>query len=91
MNIQQELYKAIELGLPVESIQQIIADGADFRAKNDWSIRWAARNGRTETVKALAELGADVRAGNDWPIRWAAYRGHTETVELLKSLGARLD
>ncbi len=88
MNIQEELYKAIELGLPVEAIQQIIADGADVRAENDCAIRMAAYYGHTETVKALTELGADVRAENDEAIRYAAYRGHIEMVKLLAQLGA---
>jgi len=43
----------------------------------------AAKNGHTETVKALLAAGASVHVWNDYALHWAAFRGHTETVKVL--------
>jgi hypothetical protein len=52
------------------------------------ALRWASRNGHTETVNLLLDRGADIHANNDGALRSASYHGHTETVKLLLDRGA---
>ena len=69
-------------------MRRLIAEGADIHAGSDFALRWASRNGHTETVRTLLDAGADVRAEDDLALRWAAECGHTETVRTLLDAGA---
>jgi ankyrin repeat protein len=54
-------------------------------------LRFAAKEGRTETVKALLAGGADIDAKNkdgDTALMIATLLGHTETVKALLAEGA---
>ena len=61
--------------------------GADVK-NNDWPICIAAKRGRLEVVKFLAENGADVRVNNNWPICRATKKGKLEMIKFLVDKGA---
>jgi hypothetical protein len=67
----------------METVQALLASGADLHADNDDALGLAAWNGHTKTVKALLASGADVHANDDYALYWAACWGHTETVKVL--------
>ncbi|MDB6096631.1 MAG: hypothetical protein JWM09_909 [Francisellaceae bacterium] len=56
----------------------------DATAKNNYAIRFAARNGHLDVVNRLLEVpGVDATADNNFAIKWAACFGHCEVVELI--------
>jgi ankyrin repeat protein len=80
-----------------ETVQVLIADGADVCVQNDMALRWAASGGHTETVKILLAAGTDVHAQDDdvhaqddHALRLAGWHGHTETVKALLASGANV-
>ncbi|WP_236794298.1 ankyrin repeat domain-containing protein [Amycolatopsis sp. GM8] len=62
-------------------------DPAEVR---DEALSWAARNGRVDTVRALADRGADLDADvyRGTALTWAASCGQESTVRALLELGA---
>ena len=71
-----------------EWTKDLIELGADVHADNDYALRSASGNGRTEVVKLLLDAGANVHANNNYTLQWASYKGHTEVVKLLLDAGA---
>ncbi|NYZ74089.1 ankyrin repeat domain-containing protein [Candidatus Micrarchaeota archaeon] len=79
----------------IETINLLIAKGADVNAKDDGgttALMCAAQNGDAVVARLLIAKGADVNARNMYgmtPLMWAAYESHNkETVELLIAKGA---
>jgi ankyrin repeat protein len=66
-------------------VKFLVEQGANIHAKDDFPLRWAAKNGHLEVVKFLVEQGANIHADNDFPLRWAAKNGHLEVVKFLES------
>jgi hypothetical protein len=71
-----------------ETVQMLIAAGADVHAGHDRALCWAAKNGHTEIVKILLDAGADVHADHDYALCCADNNGHTKTVKVLLDAGA---
>jgi ankyrin repeat protein len=54
--------------------------------KNNFPIRWAAKNGEVEMVRNLLNNNlVDPSADKNYAIRWASYNGHIDVVRLLLS------
>jgi len=64
--------------------------GTDVHAKNDFALRWTARDGDLEMVKILLQKGADVHARNDDALHWAIQNDHSEIVKILLKAGANV-
>ena len=77
-----------------EVVESLLADIADFHAKNDngeTPIHSASYYGRIEVVKALLAAGANVNAKNEYdetPLHVAAEKGQVGVVEALLEAGA---
>ena len=67
----------------LSGIKELICEGADIHAREDFALRWASENGHLEIVKFLMENGADIHAENDCALRWASENGHLEIVKFL--------
>ena len=68
-----------------DCIIDLINEGADVHADNDYALMVASENGHIEVVKILLEHGADVHADNDSALRYASSNGHVDAVKLLKT------
>jgi hypothetical protein len=44
-----------------EVIKELIENGADIHAGNNYVLHWASENGHVEVVKYLVEKGADIK------------------------------
>ena len=75
--------------ITVKIIKELLNEGADIHAGNDYALRHASRYGHLEIVKLLLDRGADIHACDDYALRWASHNGHLETVKLLLSRGAK--
>ena len=77
-----------------ESVELLIADGAEVNAKNKWGftpLHRAARYGHKELVELLIANGADVNAKDKWgytPLPWAIWNEDRDMVKLLVDKGA---
>ena len=71
----------------INVVRELIEEGADVRADDDFALRWTAGNGHLEIVKLLVEQGANARAKDDYALRWAASNGHLEVVKYLVEQG----
>ncbi len=79
-------------------IEQLVAAGVDpndpRQAVNagETPLMHAARSGRVEAVRALAQAGADLDAQEGWngqsALMWSAAEGHVPVVEILIAAGA---
>ena len=78
------LIKAAKQGM-IPLIKELLAEGANVHAGNDYALRWASGNGHIDTVAMLLEAGADVHAEDDYALRWASHNGHTEILTILKN------
>lgn len=91
----RELWRIAESGELDELLA--ILPSADVNARNEHgmtALMRAARQGRTQMVRALLEHGADpnlVRNDNFTALSLAAFFGHTEIVEMLLGRGAQTD
>ena len=75
----------------LEMVKYLVENGADFRADDDYVVRWASRFGHLKVVKYLVEKGANFRADDNYAIRWASRNGHLEVVKYLVEMGAPED
>jgi hypothetical protein len=66
-----------------ETVEALLAVGADVHARDDYALREAAYRGHADTVRLLLGSGADAHAKDDEALRWAAYGGRTQTVQIL--------
>jgi ankyrin repeat protein len=69
-------------------IKELISQGADIHAGNDYALRYASSRGYLEVVKYLIGKGADIHADDDDALKSASYYGHLEVVKYLISKGA---
>jgi ankyrin repeat protein len=72
----------------VDDVRELLEKGANVHINNDYTLRWASRDGHLEIVKLLIEKGADVHAKDDEAIRIASEVGHLKIVQLLLENGA---
>jgi ankyrin repeat protein len=82
----------------VDAVVALTARGADVNARETWrgqtALMWAAAEGNTAAVRALARAGADVKAQSKagfTPLLFAAREGRLETAGALLDLGSSLD
>jgi ankyrin repeat protein len=66
-------------------IKNLIKNGTNIHAQDDWALCYASLLGYLEIVKLLVENGASIHTCNDYPIRMASIKNHTEVVEYLES------
>ena len=71
-----------------ETVQTLLAAGADVHSVEDLALRRAAYFGHTETVEVLLAHGANVHARGEYGLCYAARNGKTETVKVLLANGA---
>ena len=71
-----------------DCIIDLINEGANIHAYDDFALRYASSNGHVDLVKILLEHGADVHADNDSALRNASGGGHVEVVKILLEHGA---
>jgi hypothetical protein len=71
-----------------ETVQTLLAHGANVHVRDDEALRVTGYRGHTETVRALLASGANVHAMGDYALRWAADAGRTATVKILLASGA---
>ena len=72
----------------VNKAKQLIENGVDIHARDDWALRQSASKGHLNFVKYLVENGADIHAENDWALRCSAENGHLSIVKYLVKNGA---
>jgi hypothetical protein len=70
------------------ALENLIAQGCDIRAKDDWALRIAVMHGEIETVTRLLDLGADIHAKDDEALQTAVRQGYSKMVCLLLERGA---
>jgi len=71
-------------------LEELIDEGANIHADNDYALRWAALNGHLDIMKFLVEKGANMHAYNDYALRVAAKNGHLDIVKYLVSASANI-
>ena len=59
----------------------------DIHYKDDSALKWAAVNGKTDTVKFLVEQGADIYSQDQDALRYSAKSGQTEVAIYLIDKG----
>jgi len=74
----------------VSTFEFLISNGADIRAKKDYAIRWASKNGHFKVVKFLISKEADIHSKNEYAIRWASRNGHADIIKVLTENGANI-
>ena len=68
----------------IKSVQLALDSGADPSDNNNWTIRWASRNGHKEVVELLLkDSRVDPSDDDNMAIRWASQFGHLDVVKLL--------
>ena len=72
--------------IDLEVIKELVEEGANIHADNDFVLRWVAKKGHLDIVKYLVENGADIHVKNNYALRWAIENGHIDVVKYLKSL-----
>ena len=90
MTLNDDLLEAVRTSAPVESIQTLLANGADvnYRGRDGWCpVHWASRTGHLELLKFLYKQGADMNK-RDRPDAWqplhvAIKFGHFHVVRFL--------
>ena len=70
----------------IEVFKELVEQGANIHADNDYAIRLASCNGHLEIVKFLVENGANIHANDNSAIHCASSNGHLDVVEYLRSL-----
>jgi len=68
----------------IEVTRELLKNGANVHADDDWAIVCAATHGRTKLCQLLLEYGANVHAHHDCALEFAFECGYFETAALLK-------
>lgn len=68
----------------IEVTRELLKNGANVHADDDWAIVCAAAHGRTKLCQLLLEYGANVHAHHDCALEFAFECGYFETAALLK-------
>ena len=71
-------------------LEYLVSQGANVKADNNWTLRYASENGHLEVVKYLVSQEADIQANNNWAVQLASRNGHLEVVKYLVSQGANI-
>jgi ankyrin repeat protein len=74
----------------LDLVKQLIEQGADIHARNDWALRAASIRGHLEVVKYLVNKGADIHAENDDALYVAGFTGYIKTVKYLIQQGSNM-
>jgi len=74
----------------LELIKELVSEGANVNADDDYPLRCAASNGYLEIVQHLISVGANVHSCDDMALRCASSNGHLEIVKFLVSVGANV-
>ena len=86
MDGKSELLEAVKNN-DLESIKDLVEQGANLHTENEEALRCAAEKGHLEVVKYLIDL----HASEDGALRWAAEYGQLEVVKYLLEHGADSD
>lgn len=86
-NLDKRMIEASRQG-DRETVQTLLASGANVHERNDIALWWTAHNGHAATAQALLTAGADVHAEGGRALCAAADNGHTEMVKALLAAGA---
>ena len=86
--LNKQLIEASDKG-DLTKVKELIENGADVYAQNDYALRCSAEMGHLEVVRFLLENGADIHAQDDCALRWSARFGHLEVVRLFLENGAK--
>ena len=77
------MYQAI-MENDVTTLQYLADNGLlDVHRYNNYPIRFACCNGKTEVAAFLLQHGADPSSDNNSPIRFSSVKGHEAVVRLL--------
>ena len=74
----------------VAVMKELIKEGADIGAEDQYSIVFSSSSGNLEVVKYLVENGANIHVSNDMSFRSAARNGHLSVVKYLVENGANV-
>ena len=74
----------------IDKLKNLLSQGANIHADDDWALKVSAWGGHLEVVKFLVTQGANIRAGDDEPLRYSARFGHLEIVKFLIAHGANI-
>ena len=89
INVTKQLINASECG-DLDNVKQLIENGADIHAENDWALRFSADNGHLNVVKYLVENGANIHTQDDHALCWSAGYGYLDVVKYLVENGANI-
>jgi len=73
-----------------EVIKELVAEGADIHAGNDYAVGWAAKCGHLDVVRYLVNHGAKIHVDEDRALRLAARNGRLDVVRYLVNRGANI-
>jgi len=71
-----------------EIIEDLIQEGVNIHAQEDYALIWESYHGHLEIVRVLLKYGAYVHAIGYQSLRWASEDGHLEVVKLLLEYGS---
>lgn len=74
--------------LTVEVFRELLEEGANVHAGDDFALRWAAGNGDIKTAKLLLENGANVHVGYESVLISAVENDDIDVVKLSLEYGA---
>jgi ankyrin repeat protein len=61
-------------------ISQLIKEGVNIHADEDYALRIASYFGHANVVRVLLAAGADIHAINNYALQWASQKGHVDVV-----------
>jgi len=71
-------------------IKELVREGANIHADDDFPLQWAAKNGYLNIVEFLMSKGANIYARNDKALRLAAAAGHLGVLKHLINKGVNI-
>ena len=69
-------------------IKELIDEGANIHADDDYALRLASYDGHLDIVEFLVEKGANIHACDDYALQLASKYGHLDIVKFLVDRGA---
>ena len=74
--------------IDVNVIKELINEGANIHADNEFPLRWAVENNYPEIVKLLIDYGANIHIEEEEALITASINGYFDIVKLLVDEGA---